>query len=108
MDSKINRVREMWATHTIAQIAAEIGTSSSAISRLAVRHGLPGKMALMRGEVNPTDEEIKQRAAEVRAGWTAAEEERRRVGRAGAYEIPCLTSRQVFPTFQGQMGWQTK
>lgn len=102
MDSRINRVREMWATHTIAQIAADVGTSSSAICRLAAREGLPGKMALSRGEVNPTEEEIAERAAAIRAGWSEAEEERRRIGRVGAYEIPCLTSRQVFPTFQGQ------
>lgn len=98
------RVREMWTSHTIAQIAAATGTTSSSVVRLAARLGLPGKTRLAGDRENPSEEEIRLRSAEVRAGWTTSEERRRRVGSSEAYTVPCLTNRQMFPTFQGQQG----
>lgn len=105
MSSRDERVREMWPTHTIMQIAAAVGTSGSSVSRLAVKLGLRGKTLLAEEQERPTAEEIEERSAEVRAGWTKSEEARRRVGWSSeAYTVPCLTSRQMFPTFPGQQG----
>lgn len=108
MHSRDERVRELWKTHTIAEIAAAVGTSSSSVSRLAARLNLPGKLAFMESKESPTPEEIEERAAEVRAGWTRSEERRRRVGREEAYTVPCLTNRQMFPAFQGQGRYSNK
>lgn len=99
---KHDRVRLLWKTHTISQIADDIGTTRSAVWTLAKKLDLPKKSLLAEEAERPTADEIEERSAEVRSRWSPSEMRRRRVGGHEDYRIPCLTNRQVFPTFQGQ------
>lgn len=105
------RICQMWSTHTTPQIAAAVGMKPIAVYKLARKMGLPKRTVPRMDMENPSKEQqrefdkiIAERAAEVRAKWTASEEERRLVGnqRPRPYTIPCVTRRQMFPEFQGQ------
>lgn len=81
------------------QIAFQFGITRSRLWELSRRLNLPSRYdmrkAVKRCEriVDPTEDEIRERAAAIRATWSAAEEERRAVGRqAGRREIRSYTS----------------
>lgn len=80
-------------------VAKALGVSRFQLWTLARRHGLSkrthiqGKQARStRPEVNPTDEELEARKAEVQALWSDAEREKRRVGpQARPWSLPSFS-----------------
>lgn len=102
MDSRSRFVSENWRTQTVSQIAASLGTTTSAVYRIATKMSLPTQTMLREELKGPSKDEIEARAAEVRSRWTKSEERKRRVGRPSRYEIPSFRTSQVFPSFQGQ------
>lgn len=67
------------------EVCAALGISDSSLQRLRVRYKLPARTHIggpkgNRHMVDPTPEEIEERAAIERAKWSPEEERRRRVG----------------------------
>lgn len=82
----IESLTEAWNSDMRSdQICEEFGLSRGGLYRLAHKHRLGRRPVYLNGNgncatVDPTPEQIAERAAEVRATWTANERESRRVG----------------------------
>lgn len=79
------KLRAMWTTHRVIEIARACGISQQDVYRAAREMELPRRSELFsaaesRGYVDPTEDEIKQRAQEVRMSWSEEEEAKRLVG----------------------------
>lgn len=78
-----NRLRELWSSgESVSDIALSLGVSQSMLYRLKDQYGLPSRQ---RGGVaftivDPTPEEIAERAAVERSRWSDEERHRRIVG----------------------------
>lgn len=94
-------VISLWTTHSVSQIAAELKTSVGVVYRAAKARGLKSHKEL--AEEKPSPEEIAARAAMIRDGWSDSERRQREVGRCRGYSFPQVTSRQLFPAFQGDL-----
>lgn len=76
-------VRSLWFTEIPNDRLAEaLGITHGGLETLRTRYGLPRRRHhAAKGNAahkpDPTEDEIAERAAQVRAGWTAAEAERR-------------------------------
>lgn len=83
----VPRLFELWhTTMSNMDICMEIGVSRSTLDVLRMRYKLPRRARIKKEppemcENDPTQEEIEFRAAQVRAGWSDEEEQRRIVGR---------------------------
>lgn len=83
----VPRLFELWNTQiSNTDICVAIGVSRSTLDVLRMRYKLPRRLHLKKQpteacESDPTPEEIESRAAQVRAGWSEEEEQRRIVGR---------------------------
>lgn len=93
-ETDLPKLFELWASPmTFDEVQKALGVSHSKLYRLAKRHKLPlrARMAQDRKnarEPDPTAEEIAQRAAEIRAGWSEQEHERRAGKRTAMWEAP--------------------
>jgi hypothetical protein len=79
----VKAVFALWADPTLAttQIASRLGLTKNQMWNVSQRLKLPNRpRAEMERLAAPTPEEISERAAAVRAGWSPAERERRIVG----------------------------
>lgn len=91
----VQRLFSLWNTNLRNdQLAEALGVTRDSLSSLRMRYGLPiRKHASLRGnyshQPDPTEDEIRERAAAVRARWTPEEEESRRLA-AKPYTIPCF------------------
>jgi hypothetical protein len=80
----VKAVFALWADPTLGttQIAAMLGLTKNQMWNVSQRLKLPRRpRAEMERLAAPTEEQIAERCAEVRAGWTDAEREKRCVGR---------------------------
>lgn len=73
-------------------IAAELGLTRGQLYQAKVAYKLPNRLVQHNAKAqerlaDPTEEEIAQRAAEVRAGWPPGEAERRMGNAAGRVEV---------------------
>lgn len=76
-------LRDLWfdADSAIADICVRLGVCQDTVYKHAKNMGLPRKPRVERnGDKDPSAEEIEERAAAIREGWSDAERERRRVG----------------------------
>jgi hypothetical protein len=83
VDLSRESLSEVWETSEVAEIAAKFGVKKGAIYYWARVWGLPRrgtKEQLGPQPSDPTEEEISERAAEVRARWSPQEEKSRLVG----------------------------
>lgn len=85
----VPKLFRLWGTGVRQfEICQELGIRPGTFWQVRQRYALPprenAKPARSRHEPPPTPEEIAERAAAVRAGWSAEETERRRVGSAVA------------------------
>lgn len=92
------KLRELWKTErTNADIAEELGITAVQLYVAGQKLKLGQRWGCVRRvyekPVDPTPEEIAERAAEIRAEWPEGEEERRLVGNVAAprWTIPAFT-----------------
>lgn len=81
---------QLWHDHSVSndELTKLLGITRHQFYALKAKHCLPRRPTQCQwvtarsadGEREPTQEEIAERAAQVRATWTPEEEERRRVG----------------------------
>lgn len=80
---------EMWAAGaTAAKIAVALGITKAAVYTLRWQYKLPRRPRVIPEEINPTADEIAERAAEVRSMWSDDELDRRAVGRCSGWRLP--------------------
>lgn len=99
----------LWRTPMTAdEIQHQLGISHNRLYGLVRKHKLPPR-PLIKGEPttrqanDPTEEEILERAAEVRRGWSEKEHEKRRVGkRKTDWNIPTYVYEPGADRFTGQ------
>ena len=83
----VQKLFSIWHTAmSNAEICLEIGVSRTTLDSLRHRYKLPRRPRIMPKrldveENDPSHEEIESRAAEIRAGWSEEEEQRRIVGK---------------------------
>lgn len=79
----LNRLEQMWPSHTAAEIAKELGVPRQKVYRTARAIGLePKGQCREPGAVDPSEEEIQALTKLIREGWSDEEERsRRQVGR---------------------------
>lgn len=90
--SKIDvpRLFQLWhTTMSNTELCLALGVSRSRLDVLRIRYKLPRRPRVRKervdaSESDPSAEEIAARAAEIRAGWSEVEEQRRIVGRQQA------------------------
>ena len=77
---------------SVSEVCTKLGVTEASAYYWARKFGLP--MFCGVGDENtPTEEEIAERAAEIRKTWSDEETQRRAVGRIrGRYEIPSYSS----------------
>lgn len=76
-------LRDLWFDSGVAitDICVRLGVSQDTIYKNAKQIGLPRRPRAERlSDKDPTPEEIEERSAVIRAGWSESEAERRRVG----------------------------
>lgn len=74
---KKESLEQVWQTTPVAEIARLFGVKPQKIYHLSRKWSLPERERI---EDCPSPEEIAERAAQVRAGWTDGERESRAVG----------------------------
>ena len=81
------RLKELWSDDrlTLQQVAMWLSTKADKVKEQARLLGLPDKidkrcLRIAFETLDPTPEEIEERSAAVRAGWTPRQEKSRRVG----------------------------
>lgn len=94
IDIDVPRLFALWGT-TISNmdLCLAIGVSRTTLDTLRMRYKLPRRPRVKKDspevcESDPSPEEIESRAAQVRAGWSEEEEQRRIVGRRTARWAP--------------------
>lgn len=98
----------LWATTMTAdEIQKELGISHNKLYSLARHHKLPhrhipkkSKSRIRSRESDPTEEEIAQRAAEIRANWSDQEYERRAGKKSSQWQAPAYTYAATTNTFE--------
>lgn len=76
-------LRDLWFDSDVAitDMCVRLGVSSDTIYKNAKQMGLPRRPRAERiSDKDPTAEEIAERSATIREGWSESEKERRRVG----------------------------
>lgn len=82
----IERIRELWSSDLRNdELAEALGVTRGKLASIRERYGLPIRdLSAPKGNAShkpdPTEEEIAQRAAMVRAGWSKEQEEARWAG----------------------------
>jgi hypothetical protein len=75
------RLRELWDEgESVADIAEELGITTSAVYKLSIAEGFPDREYGGRAKADPTIEEIYAAAAAIRATWPAERFEQSRSG----------------------------
>ena len=77
---KVLTIRKLWPKQSGASIASQLGVSYSYVYRIAQREGLTLARKNSPEPESPTEDEISERAAEIRRGWSRSETEKRIVG----------------------------
>lgn len=83
-------LREHWQTARVAEMAEKLRISEQAVRRLAIKLQLGPRE---RDVLEPSQQEIDERSAEVRARWSPEERERRLVGLRRRWIVPSVTVR---------------
>jgi transposase-like protein len=91
MDKK--KFTRIWSTSTsVKEVCGKTGITDQSAYYWARKFSLSAFHAVEEDKMTPTQEEIAERAAEVRKGWSPAEEERRCAGTNRVrYEVPSCT-----------------
>lgn len=80
---------ELWyAGVSVPEMAARLGCQQPAVYKLRVSLGLPRRPRVPCTATDPTEQEIADRSAEVRARWSDEERERRSVGKVEGWGVP--------------------
>ena len=81
-ESRDKRIEELWMQgKTPKEIASIMGMTYSGVMSVKQRQGLPNiKRPTVCKIIDPTPEEIRQRCAEIQAGWTEQQHEERMRG----------------------------
>lgn len=98
-----DKFKQLWLSDmSVARISAELRISTDSLNRVRVRLGLPARTPKTRAKPgepyrDPTPSEIEERAAAVRATWSAETEEKRRVTKSiiRPYEFPVVSVRDI-------------
>lgn len=97
-----SELAEVWTTMRVVDIANKHSMTVQSVYSLARRYGLPSRLTLLAendgpGEGDPTPEQIKERAEEIRNSWPPGEHNRRFVGkRRVRYEMPRVATSDLF------------
>ena len=78
-------VADLWNTHSVHEIADKCGLRWQSVYRIASDSGLPRRKLIKHdddkpGPGDPSVDEIKERASQIRMGWSPQEEANRLVG----------------------------
>lgn len=74
----------LWGKISLNSIARRLGERADKVHRIGREYGLPRYPRKPQKQVDPTAEEIEERAAAIRETWTEEETERRYLGPKGS------------------------
>lgn len=78
------KLEAVWESMKVADIAAMHGTTEQSVYHWARKYGLPSRLQLVNRDAplagDPSPEQIEERAAVIRMGWSDEERQRRVVG----------------------------